>query len=608
MCEGVPNNLSEWEAVLTRHFLMISGDEVGPIRSFDICADTLALAAGVGPDAGDDAVTSFRKALTTHKSVLFTALEQGDFPRLSNADCSGCFTYLALTIYVDSQLASDDERGAEFRSKLADFLGVERRFSDLHGVRVMWERLRDWLVQQMKKGKPFRRLILPEENGWTHIGYSVRLSFPSRRDKTFLTNFFADHANILADEGQMLAGLRNLVEGSRASPGLKAAFAEFYAAYSSGQRSLANHRFWSLVQSVAHSNDVRLPIEISLQLVFDEDGVPVYFTETPGEPNDRDMFHELGRAVRHVHSRGRSNLGRGLDVGFLVFSRVGHTRWSASSSFDDCRGSVHLGLDQSAVATVGSKLGTLRPSGEWSLTAQPVLVGRAEKALARLLPKNCSLPAINKPTISDGVRVDHRWLGRPGVLPTITTDGGAIRLLPTGAGDEPVCEDVEGRPNVYAIKSASPLDGLYTFHGASTASTSLRFVRNSFVHTARRPSGIPVQEWTAHSHLVGRSVAAPRDWQDIPSGTDDLLEAIYAGGRSGWSEFELVPLLERVLPRQINAWDFLKKPARFFIPGSLPAGPIPWSNMDPRRDYAGAAAHLFAGCPCRRRLLRHASN
>jgi hypothetical protein len=195
MCEGVPNNLSEWEAALTRHFLMISGDEIGPIRSFDICADTLALAAGVGPDARDDAVTSFRKALMAHKSVLLTALEQGDFPRLSNADCLGCFIYLALTIYVDSQLASDDERGAEFRSKLADFLGVDRRFSDLHGVRVMWERLRDWLVQQMKKGKPFRRLILPEENGWTHIGYSARLSFPSRRDKTFLTNFFADHPN-----------------------------------------------------------------------------------------------------------------------------------------------------------------------------------------------------------------------------------------------------------------------------------------------------------------------------------------------------------------------------------------------------------------------------
>ena len=258
---------------------------------------------------------------------------------------------------------------------------------------------------------------------------------------------------------------------------------------------------------------------------------------------------------------------------------------------------------------MGSKLGTLRPSGEWSLTAQPVLVGRAEEALARLLPNNRGLPAISKPTISDGVRVDHHWLGRPGVLPTIATDGGPIRLLPTGAGDEPVCEDVEGRPNVYAIKSASPLDGLYMFQGASSASTSLRFVRNSFVHTARRPStDIPVQEWTAHSDVVGRSVAAPQSWQDIPSGTDDLLEAIYAGGRSGWNEFELVPLLERVLPRQMKSLGLPKKSARFFIPGSLPAGPIPRSNMDPRRDYAGAAAHLFAGCPCRRRLLRHASN
>jgi hypothetical protein len=327
----------------------------------------------------------------------------------------------------------------------------------------------------------------------------------------------------------------------------------------SRQRSLADHRFWVFVQSVARLNNVRLPIEISLHLVFDEDNVPGYFVQTQDESENREMFHELERAVRHAQSMGRSNLSRGLDAGFLVFSRIGHTRWSASSSFDDCRGSVHLGLGRNAAAIAGSKLGKLNPSGEWRLTAQPVLVGKAEEALAKLLPKNRGLPTVNKPTISDGVRVDHHWLGRPGLLPTVTTDAGPIRLVPTGAGDEPLCEDIEARPSVYAIKAASPLDGLYTLQSESSAPSSLRFVRNSSVHVDRKSlTGIPIEEWTSRSYLAGRSTLAPQTWQDVPQGMDDLLEAIYAGGRSGWHEFELIPHLERVLPRQLSPWDLLR--------------------------------------------------
>jgi hypothetical protein len=201
----------------------------------------------------------------------------------------------------------------------------------------------------------------------------------------------------------------------------------------------------------------------------------------------------------------------------------------------------------------------MRSSGDWSITAKAVPVRKAEEALARLLPKNRSLSTISKPTISEGVRVGHHWLGRPSVLPIITTDAGPIRLVHAGASDEPVCEDVEGRPNVYAIKSGSPLDGLYALQMASSASTPLRFVRNSLIHAGRRSSnGIPIQEWTAVTYMVGRNVAPALEWQVVSSGVDDLLEAIYAGGRSGWNESELVPLLERLLPARINPWDFLR--------------------------------------------------
>jgi hypothetical protein len=40
--------------------------------------------------------------------------------------------------------------------------------------------------------------------------------------------------------------------------------------------------------------------------------------------------------------------------------------------FSDCRGEVKVGLCRRLTAAVGSKLGRLRSSGDWSLTIDPV--------------------------------------------------------------------------------------------------------------------------------------------------------------------------------------------------------------------------------------------
>ncbi len=237
MRTDLPTSLSDWEEALTRRFLTTAGEGVGPIRSFDISPETLALAAGADSSVGGQAIASFRKALLADRWTLYSALEDGAFNRKLVADCPGCFAYLALTIFVDSQLDGDDADGSDqFRPKLAAFLGADRKFSNLSGVASMWRSLRDWLARQAKSGKPFRKLILPDDDGWVQIGYSLRLSFPSRRDHTFVGNFFDQHPGITADERAMLETLRNLVDRSSASPGLHDAFDEFHRARLSGQR------------------------------------------------------------------------------------------------------------------------------------------------------------------------------------------------------------------------------------------------------------------------------------------------------------------------------------------------------------------------------------
>ena len=478
----LPTSLSEWEAALTRRFLMAGGEDVGPIRSFDICPETLAFAVGADPSAGGQAVVSF-----------------------------------------------------------------------------MWRSLRDWLACEAKAGKPFRKLVLPDEDGWVQIGYSLRLSFPSRRDHTFLGNFFDQHPGITADERAMLTTLRNLVDRSSASPGLHDAFDEFHYAYLSGQRTLADHRFWKFVLSVAEARNLDMPAEVSLEIYPDEDGLLQFKLDVAGKSDGKSVHSTLQSAVEAVGNLGPSNLRKVAEAGYVVFKRVGTARWSAVPRFSDCRGEVKVGLCRRLGAAVGSKLGRLRSSGDWSLTIDPVPISKVEDALRRLLAKGEMPFVISGVTVTGGVRTDHHWLGRRTLLPKIETDLGLPAIGIEGDADAavPVCEEIE--PNLYAIKAERPLAGAFEIRGSATTAMRLQFVADAFVHDARPPANVvDMPEWNDTAELRSRVAEPPQDWDNVPEPLDDLLEAIYAGGRRGWSESDLIPLLERTLPAEINCWDFLR--------------------------------------------------
>jgi hypothetical protein len=556
----LPTSLPDWEVALTQRFLAAAGEGIGPIRSFDISAETLALSAGVDPSFGDQVVASFKKALLENRSALYAALEDGIFnPKLAT-DCPGCFAYLALTIFVDSQLAGDDTDGSrEFRPKLAAFLNVDRSFSKLSGVASMWKSLRDWLTCQTKSGKPFRKLILPNDDGWVQIGHSVRLSFPSRRDYAFLGSFFDQHPGITADERAMLGTLRNLVDRSSASPGLHEAFDEFHDAYLSGRRTLADHRFWRFVLAVAEARNLDMPVEVSLEIYPDEDGLFQFTLDLVDKPDRKTVHSTLQSAVEACGKLGVSNLRKVAEAGYVVFKRVGTARWSAVSRFSDCRGEVKVGLCPQVATAVGTKLGRLQSSGDWSLTVEPVAIAKVEDALRRMLAKGETPSLISGVTVTGGVRSGHHWLGRRTLLPKIETDLELPTISTEGdaAAAAPICEEIE--PNVYAIKSEHPLAGAFELRSSATIATRLQFVADAFIHDARPPTNVLyIPEWDDTAELRSQVGEPPRCWDHVPEPLDDLLEAVYAGGRRGWSESDLVSLLERTLPAEINRWDFLR--------------------------------------------------
>ncbi|MCC8962494.1 hypothetical protein H8A95_09270 [Bradyrhizobium sp. Pear76] len=549
-------SLADWEEALTRRFLTAAGEGVGPIRSFEISPETLAMAAGWDASAGALAVSSFRKALLGDWH-LYAALEDGSFDRRLAPDCPGCFSYLALTIFVDSQ--RDDDVASEFRPKLAAFLGVDRSFSKLTGVATMWRSLRDWLARQVRAGKPFRKLVLPADDGWVQIGYTLRLSFPSRRDHTFLGHFFDQNPGIASDEKAMLASLRNLVDRTNASKGLHEAFDEFYAAYSQDRRSLADHRFWKLVLSVAAARNVQMPSDVSMEVYPDEDGLP-HFRVDVVDRSDRGSVHAtLQSAVAAVAKLGGSNLSRVAEAGYVVFKRIGTSRWAAVPRFSECRGEVRIGLCSRLTAAVGTKLGRLRASGDWTLTVDPVSIARAEDALRRLLAKEDLPQVISGVTVAGGIRTDHHWLGRRSVLPTITTDLGLPMIVAEGDDDAPAlaCKEIE--PSRYAITSKRPVAGTFELRSSASTAARLHFVADAFVHDGQRPSNHDdAPEWRECVRMLGETAEPPTSWDPVPEKLDDLIESVYAGGRRGWAEADLIPLLERIIPDDMSPWDFLR--------------------------------------------------
>ena len=565
---AVPHaTLADWEIALTRQFLMVSGEDSTPVRSFEISSATLAASASIDSASRDEVpLRAFKNALCADQTKLVAALERGIYRR-NDGECLGCFAFLALTVLVDSLLEA--EVGAtEFRAKLASFLGINRRFSQLGGVNSMWVQLRDWLADQADDAKPYRRLILPEENRWNHIGYSVRLSFPSRKDRTFIGSFLDANPDIFSNEKLLVERFRSSIAGGRASVGMQIAFGEFHTAYLAGQRTLADHRFWRFVQAVGASRHLSLAAEIDLELSSDEDGLKVFSLQNvASEDAGKDVCDSLGDAARVALAFPRNNFTQCIDTGYVLFMRIGHSRWKAVSSLSECHGTVHVGLSSRLAGIIGANLGALEASGNWYLTKAAVLVGKAEDALRRFVRASDVSNQISHVRVYGGIRTGSNWLGRPSFLPQISSDGGALVLNQQHSGGlpAPVCEEIDGWPGTYAIKSDRPLDGSYGLRPSIaltglTWSRNVAFARNAVVHgaEARQPAGRPLGEWT-DTVTQKASVEIPDlEWCDLPQSLDDTIEAVYAGGRSGWSEGDLVPRLQDVLPKEISPWDFLR--------------------------------------------------
>jgi hypothetical protein len=168
----------DFEAALTRHYLGTVGPEgSAPLEFLDASAHRLAIATG--KPAGE-VVNDFVRVFA--RTGLVNALSQGEVARPpASLEVPGYFNYLVLSCYIASVSADVAESG-HFHRLLQEVLGLGQGISSLSGLAALWERLRDWCATRHDGGHDTRTVILPDPGSMTRIGYSVRISFPSRHD------------------------------------------------------------------------------------------------------------------------------------------------------------------------------------------------------------------------------------------------------------------------------------------------------------------------------------------------------------------------------------------------------------------------------------------
>ncbi|MEG8038748.1 hypothetical protein QP166_05070 [Sphingomonas sp. LR60] len=545
--DALPTTLAAWERALVDHFLRLGecGD-ASPLRSFEITGETLA---AVFPDAAataGQAEEAFRTAVRTDPRV-FDAFRSGT-PRIAGTTRPECFAYLCASLLIDTLLDGAYSGQGQFRERLKIWLGTSRTMMQLPGIASMWHDLEHWLEARLAAGEPFRRLVLPDPRSWTQIGHTRRLSFPTRSDVRFLEKALANFPRGASDPPGLIRAIEAAIARDGASWGMESAFAEFRDAFRGGGAS-TGHRFWRLVLRAANNRSAGDgPNDVSLRIEFDEDG-------RAGLRLDGSPVVTLAAAMRAIPVVRSGNLAAAAQRGVVFFRQTGMASWAAES--DPPPGRVHVGVAPTHAAVARGTNAAFAPNGDWLLTAAPVPPGTVDDLLARLQLSRLRRERLIDVSVEGGVSTGSGMLGRRRFLPRIVAAGraSAVREV-VERGLSPPSARCDGGQ----IAADADLDGSYELSVSSGTSGDapewtrrVRFYRDAAPHgelgrAAER--GPAVAEWLVdqvegEGALPSPSVLPPIVWEGGLCGVGDLLEAVYASGRSGLGDAEIIDLVSR---------------------------------------------------------------
>jgi hypothetical protein len=259
--------LYEWSEALLEHYFGV-GSSGEPVEALVVTGAELATAAG-DPDADTGTVEHSLVRMVIRgvgeKSFWLHAQEKAGMRQ------PYYLAHLAVACLAATDVEALDERGYIDRLKAL----TQPTNGDLH-IEIMadlWQHLAGWLVERPDQ---YRRLVLPDPGGWTRIGYTVRLAFPTRRDLRSLTRCLAERDLLVPDPpvGLVLAAV-----GSRGTADFTERFRSELGIFRQQRREGARGSelrlspFWLAVRAATGATvSDRTAAVISFAIVASDDG------------------------------------------------------------------------------------------------------------------------------------------------------------------------------------------------------------------------------------------------------------------------------------------------------------------------------------------------
>ncbi|WP_456797210.1 hypothetical protein [Bradyrhizobium sp. USDA 4473] len=418
----------------------------------------------------------------------------------------------------------------------------------------------------------------------TQIGFSLKIAFPSRRDRDRYESIAADLSGSVDDPSRVIHFFHRQIDRYPWSDGFKAAFFEFEKRFRAGDRLLLDHAFWCFVKETAHQVDSNRSTGAScLRLLPDLDGEPQAeaISESKVEADER---------WEHV-DRGGYILSGGLDdvlqalianssrldgilykasreatKGLLVFKEDGWGSWAWSQHPDSSyvRVLVHDRLSKHC-----SRYFRLRKASTLWWMSEQIGLSQYEgicTALGLVSPRSGGLKRL---VAEGGIKTAGMYLGRRSLLPIVRAHAGVKVAVEPQRAELGALKVDRVQYDQIQLSSAERLSGRWRISASESdrdapSELSLTFIDQAVVHpslSAPNPAAWRRDAETRGFREVEIRQAPPvgSSAGHISDSMNDLLEAVYAGGRSGWSEMDLIPLLTRISGAQgPRPWDLLR--------------------------------------------------
>jgi len=581
--------------LLVLHYLRTDGPfGTAPLRWIDATPIELARATRIEGIDPEMAKASFLSTFS-NEFVTRDVFRGGRVPKPVSEETPGYFRYLILSALVPA-LAPEETNSNDFRVRLGALLGLGGQLSDVGGLPRLWKLLAKWCEDLRAQARPFRRVDLPERGHMRLIGYSIRLAFPSWRDRERLTQEMDRVGAGRFDRPRAVIGhLKHHIEFGTYSTSMQDAFADFYTRFQSGERLLTQHRFWRLIRDVvstlesrARTGPLRDRVRLTLSFGIDDADMSMAFVVASGTDADSsEVFRTEGTVPAVLEDLISSPVAtpwvpewvrQTIASGVLLLDEERWGRWTLKKRSEIGRaGVIAVVRDQIAARPDLRSIGW-RPAGRDWVFGDIRNLGELERLFLGIERRS---PVLDEDLVTlrivGGIKTGDVLLGRLRTLPSIRATAASslsIEAIGYTRGD-PSLEPLDS--DTWSLVATAPLAGTWRITASEDAAPGLgrmEFEQNiafddrAVEHATLADPDRDPTKWAPEVELIfqrgealePRSGSTPTAGTEVDDRLTDLMEAIYARGRFGWSESDIVDLMRRVMgssdgPRP---WDMLR--------------------------------------------------